>query len=59
MDERTRLFVCVLASVGFFAALAGLFGALTGALTWRDGRAAGTMLGLSVARAFSAHWRTN
>jgi hypothetical protein len=53
LDERTRLFLCVLASVGFFAVLAGLFGALTGIITWRSGRAAGTLLGLSVARAFA------
>jgi hypothetical protein len=53
MDERTRLFLCVLANVGFFAVLAGLFGALTGVITWRSGRATGTLLGLSVARAFA------
>jgi hypothetical protein len=53
LDERTRLFLCVLASVGFFAVLAGLFGALTGVITWRGGRAAGTLLGLSVARSFA------
>jgi hypothetical protein len=53
MDERTRLFLCVLASVGFFAVLAGLFGVVTGIVTWRSGRAAGTLLGLSVAHAFA------
>jgi hypothetical protein len=53
LDERTRLFLCVLASVGYFAVLAGLFGALTGVITWRGGRAAGTLLGFSVARAFA------
>lgn len=53
MDERTVLFLGVLGSVGFFAVVAGLFGALSGALSWRDGRASGTVLGLSVARAFS------
>ncbi len=53
MDARTRLFFCVLASIGFFAVLAGLFGALTGVVTWRGGRAAGTLLGFSVARAFA------
>jgi hypothetical protein len=53
LDERTRLFLCVLASAGFFAVLAGMFGALTGVITWRGGRAAGTLLGLSVARAFA------
>ena len=50
MDERTRLFLCVLLSVGFFAVLGGLFGAVAGAFAWRDGRAAGTGLGLAVAR---------
>jgi hypothetical protein len=53
MDERTRLFLCVLASAGFFAALCGLFGAVTGAVAWRAGRPAGTGLGLAVARAFA------
>jgi hypothetical protein len=53
VDERTRLFLCVLASAGFFSVLAGLFGALVGVVTWRDGRAAGTGLGMSVARAFA------
>ena len=53
MDERTRLFLYVLAGVGFFAVLGGLFGAVAGALTWRDGRPAGTALGLTVARAFA------
>jgi hypothetical protein len=53
MDERTRLFLCVLASAGFFSVLGGLFGALAGVVTWRDGRAAGTSLGMSVARAFA------
>jgi hypothetical protein len=53
LDERTRLFLCVLASVGYFAVLAGLFGVVTGVVTWRSGRAAGTQLGLSVARAFA------
>jgi hypothetical protein len=53
MDERTRLFLWVLAGGGFFALLGAAFGALTGALTWRSGRAAGTGLGLAVARAFA------
>jgi hypothetical protein len=53
MDERTRLFLCVLASVGFFGVLGGLFGAITGAIAWRGGRPAGTGLGLAVARAFT------
>jgi hypothetical protein len=53
VDDRTRLFLCVLASAGFLAVLAGLFGALTGVITWKDERAAGTGLGFSVARAFA------
>jgi hypothetical protein len=53
LDERTRLFLCVLASAGFFAVLAGLFGALSGAIAWGEGRAAGTGMGMSVARAFA------
>jgi hypothetical protein len=53
VDPRTRLFLCVLGSAGFFAVIGGLFGAITGAITWRDGRAAGTVVGFSVARAFA------
>jgi hypothetical protein len=53
MDERTRLFLCVLGSVGFFAVLCGAFGAVTGAVAWRGGRPAGTAFGLAVARAFT------
>src|SRR2546428_356494 len=39
VDEGTRLFLWVLLSCLFFAALGGVFGAVTGVLTWRDGRA--------------------
>lgn len=53
MDERTRFFLYLLLSGGFFALLGGVFGALVGYFTWRGGRAAGTALGLAVARAFS------
>jgi hypothetical protein len=53
MHEQTRLFLCVLGSVGFFAALCGAFGAVSGSLAWRDGRPAGTAVGLGVARAFA------
>jgi hypothetical protein len=53
VDERTRLFLWVLLASTFFAFLGGLFGAVTGVVTWRDGRAAGTVLGLRVARAFA------
>src|SRR3954471_17290116 len=52
LDARTRLFLWVLATQGCFAVLFALFGANTGALRWREGRPAGTRLGLSVARAF-------
>jgi hypothetical protein len=53
LDERTRFFLWLLLAGGFFALLGGVFGAVTGYATWRDGRAAGTGIGLSVARAFS------
>lgn len=52
MDERTRLFLWVLTSVGGFGLLFGLFGAFVGYVTLREGRTGGTTLGLSVARAF-------
>ena len=52
MDAPTRLFLWVLASDACFAILFGAFGAITGAIRWREGRPAGTRLGLGVARAF-------
>ncbi len=52
MDAPTRLFLWVLASDACFGILFGAFGALTGAIRWREGRPAGTRLGLAVARAF-------
>ena len=42
----------MLATEACFALLFAAFGAITGALRWREGRPAGTRLGLSVARAF-------
>ena len=42
----------MLASDACFGILFGAFGALTGAIRWREGRPAGTRLGLAVARAF-------
>ena len=53
MDERARLFLWLLLSCGFFSLLAGAFGAVAGWVTGRDGRGAGTFVGLSVARAFA------
>src|SRR5438552_974629 len=53
MDERTRLFLWVLAGGGSFSFLGASFGALTGAMTWKNGRAGGTALGFAVARAFA------
>jgi hypothetical protein len=52
MDERVRLFVWIGGSGTFFGLLGAGFGALTGLLHWRGGRAAGTAVGLRVARAF-------
>ena len=42
----------MLATEASFATLFAAFGALSGALRWREGRPAGTRLGLSVAQAF-------
>jgi hypothetical protein len=53
VDERTRLFLWLLFCGGFFALLGGAFGAVTGYATWREGRAAGGFVGLTVARAFA------
>jgi len=52
MDERVRLFVWIAGSGAFFGLLGAGFGALTGLLHWRGGRAAGTAFGLRVARSF-------
>jgi hypothetical protein len=53
MDDRLRVFAVVLGSGGFCAVLGGLFGALTGATYWGSGKAAGTVVGLTVARALA------
>jgi hypothetical protein len=53
MDEKVRLFTWALASMGFFGLLGLAFGCITGAITWRSGRAAGSMVGLMLARAFA------
>src|SRR4051794_17999579 len=52
MDERVRLFAWIAGSGGFFGLLGAGFGAVTGLVYWRSGRAAGTAVGLRVARAF-------
>src|SRR5262249_41151931 len=52
VDSHTRLFLWILASNGCFAVLLGLFGAITGAMNWSQGRQAGTVFGLSVVQAF-------
>lgn len=52
MDDRTRLFLCILATGGCFALLFALFGSVTGIVTRLDGRTGGTGLGWRVARAF-------
>ena len=52
MDERLRAFAWILGCGCFGAALGTLFGALAGALYWRNGRASGTRLGLYVAESF-------
>jgi hypothetical protein len=54
MDDRLRVFALVLGCGGFCAVLGGLFGAITGATYWGSGKAAGTAVGLRVARAFAA-----
>jgi hypothetical protein len=53
MDDRLQVFAVTLASGGFCAVLGGLFGAFTGATYWGSGKSAGTVLGLSFARAFA------
>ncbi|HZY89060.1 MAG TPA: hypothetical protein VFE78_29830 [Gemmataceae bacterium] len=53
MDDRLRVFAVVLGSGGFCAVLGGLFGALTGATYWGSSKAAGTVVGLTVARALA------
>jgi hypothetical protein len=52
MEERQTLFLWALVSGGFGAALGTAFGATVGAITWRDGRVAGTFIGFGLARAY-------
>lgn len=52
MDERLRFALWILGGAGFFGLLGALFGGVVGAVTWRDGRAAGGFLGMAVADAF-------
>jgi hypothetical protein len=52
MGDQQTLFLWILASGGFGAVLGGGFGAAVGAITWLNGRPAGTFLGLGMARAF-------
>jgi hypothetical protein len=48
-----QLFLWVLGSGGFFAALGAVFGALSGGLYWKSGRVCGTSAGLRFAEAFA------
>jgi hypothetical protein len=52
MDEGLWTFALTLGCGAFGALLGAAFGATAGAVYWREGRAAGTALGLRVARAF-------
>ena len=52
MDERLRLFAWIAGGGGCFGLLGAGFGAVTGFLCWRGGRAAGTGFGMRLARAF-------
>jgi hypothetical protein len=53
VDERVRTFLVVAGCGGFLGLLGALFGAITGALYWRSGKASGTAWGLRVADAFA------
>jgi hypothetical protein len=52
MSEQQTLFLWILLSGGFGAALGAAFGATVGAITWLSGRAAGTFIGFRLARAY-------
>jgi hypothetical protein len=52
MSEQQTLFLWMLTSGSFGAALGAAFGAGVGAITWLNGRAAGTFIGLGLARAY-------
>jgi hypothetical protein len=51
MDDRLRIFLCVLSGAGLFGLLGAVFGAVAGAAARAGGRAAGGVPGLAVARA--------
>jgi hypothetical protein len=54
MGDQQAMFLCILASGSFGALLGGTFGAVVGAITWLSGRAAGTILGFRMARAYES-----
>src|SRR4051794_22963454 len=54
MDETLLRFLLVVGCGGLGAAVGAAFGALTGAVYWGGGRAAGTVVGNRVAEAFAA-----
>jgi hypothetical protein len=53
VDEQLLTFARVLACGGFFAFVGALFGGFVGHLSWKRGRPAGSVAGLSVARAMA------
>jgi hypothetical protein len=52
MDERLQVFAWLAAGGGFFGVLGSLFGAVSGFLYWKSGKASGTAFGLMIARSF-------
>jgi hypothetical protein len=52
MSEQQTLLLWILLSGGFGVVLGTAFGATVGAITWLSGRAAGTLIGFRVARAY-------
>jgi hypothetical protein len=53
LEAKYLIFLCALGGAVLAAIIGALFGGLTGALTWLHGRAAGSMLGQTVADAFA------
>ena len=53
MDNRFEAFLWILGSASFFGALGAAFGAISGAIAWKNGRTSGTGLGLRTAEAFA------
>jgi hypothetical protein len=51
MDDRVRIFLCVLAGAGLFAVLGGVFGAIAGAWQRAGGRVSGGAIGVWVTQA--------